>query len=187
MKVINTNDQKTFGDFVAESIKGEEGCAIHVADKICVWTGKSSGTYKLPQGSDIEVYQGYYFGGSIVCFPDDITICVTTHGDNDYCKRFIEWLCRWMVKSGMAAEIDGNDILLGGKKVASWARGTAPNFYCQSFAHMSIGMDIEMIRKICTKPMEKVPAGLSEYGIDSATIMRSFKKTALWKEVVNHE
>ena len=32
-------------------------------------------------------------------------------------------------------------------------------------AHISFSVDLEQIESVCTKPMEKIPAGLNEFGV----------------------
>ena len=37
--------------------------------------------------------------------------------------------------------------------------------------HISIGMDLDLIKAICTKPMVKTPKGLQDYGITQDEII----------------
>lgn len=61
--------------------------------------------------------------------------------------------------------MSGNDVLVEGRKVIGHMRmylGGACNFYG---GHISLTVNLPAIQRVCTKPMEKIPAGLSEFGI----------------------
>lgn len=54
------------------------------------------------------------------------------------------------------ASVTGNDLTLGGKKVASWASMTGGGL-TQTAVHVSLGLERELIEAICTKPRTKQP------------------------------
>jgi hypothetical protein len=108
-------------------------------------------------------------GGCIVAFPDNIEI---GHFSMDLENAFLERLtCEVMAflkDRGLDVTRDNNDVLIDNiYKVFSTSKATYNNIMLFSGAHISINCDAELIDKICTKPMVKIPKGLSEYGITS--------------------
>lgn len=67
---------------------------------------------------------------------------------------------------------DNNDILIDGYKTASGADAILDNGYRYMGFQISIGQDLETIRKICKKPMVKVPKALGEYGITTEEMVK---------------
>ena len=61
--------------------------------------------------------------------------------------------------------LDGNDVLARHKKVASWAKSHSISGWVQTVAHFSVMVDVDLIRMLCTKPMNKIPGALKDYGI----------------------
>ena len=70
-----------------------------------------------------------------------------------------------------SARCDNNDILVDGFKVASAAEITMPNGLQYLGFQISIYQDIETIKKVCLKPMVKVPIALDKYGITTQEIV----------------
>jgi len=172
MKVYRTSDCKEFEKIVSEYT--EECLAIHTSNTMCVWTGKLPTLNRAEcKNLGLEIGQGEYLGGSIVNMAGDLTIGIITWGDSDIVLTIFQKIFSWLLdEKKVNVSQDNNDILADGKKVASWARATKKDGWCQSFIHFSIGeMNTELVDKICSKEMNKIPGSLCDYGIDSEMIL----------------
>lgn len=169
--------EKTANEFLRNGI---DGLVVIVNPFVCVWSGQ------LPlyhaehcRERNIPVLFGEYLGGCIVNMPGDLSLARTTWGDSDYGERVTAAATVWLKDRGVAVCRDGNDVLADGKKVASWAKAISENGWCQSVVHFSVGtMDLELIKSICLKPMEKIPGSLGDYGIKAEDIWDVVKDIA---------
>ncbi len=167
MKIITTPDPAAFERYAEECLSGHEGVVVCINNAPCVWTGQLA-TLDVPACKHHGLYvgTGQYLGGSIVNMPGDLSVCITTWGSSEVAPQIVDKAVEWLSGLGINLTRDENDVLAAGKKVISWARATTVKGWCQSVIHFSIGkMDLELVKEICTKPMEKIPGALSEYGI----------------------
>lgn len=173
MEIKYTTDAKAFEKYANECLAGHEGAIIHSAETPCIWTGLLP-TYdkKEAQKRGFTVGVGQYYAGTIVCMPGDISICITTWGTCNKGKEVCDAVATLLEERGISVLHDGNDILAEGKKVASYCTVPQLSGWVQTVIHISIGaMDIDLVKAICTKPMEKTPGALSDLGIYSNDIM----------------
>jgi lipoate-protein ligase A len=121
-----------------------------------------------------KVYEAQYGGGIIITNLGDIDIAYFGQPGNtfhsDFCKYFTEWLIN--IK-GLKAECTKNDVLVDNYKVSG--NGVIRHSGIEySVIHIGINTNLENIKKICKKPMKKVPKGLSEYGITTEEVEQMF-------------
>lgn len=120
-----------------------------------------------------QVYEAFNNGGVIVTNPGDFEILYTGPFNNNwleqFCKHFTEWLC----SRGLNAEWVKNDILVDGYKVCGTCTTRYGNIDYIGI-HVGINTNLDDIKKICTKPMEKTPKGLGEYGVKSEEVRDMF-------------
>lgn len=175
MNPIMIADAQEFAEFAYECVKGTPGFAFHIAKDNCVWTGRLDSLDRdACEDKGLCVGTGEYVGGSIVNMPGDLTVMLATHGQSSFAPDAIAAFADWLREKNLNVTQDENDVLVDGKKVASWARATMVNGMCQSCIHFSIGeMDLDLVQEICTKPMVKTPGALSEYGITADDILNS--------------
>ena len=114
-------------------------------------------------------------GGTIVCAKGNV--CIGFIYDNRKYKKImlaemLNELAAYFRSCGLSATRNRNDILVDGYKVASgMAVNLSPDYrWTSEAAQISVNQEIDLIKKICTKPMEKEPKGLSEYGITTEEI-----------------
>lgn len=126
--------------------------------------------------NNIPYYNLHRAGGAIVHSKGNVAIFWLYR--NDKYKRFmlekaLADLKNYLNGKGIACNIEKNDILVDGYKVASTAGYNLKPDYKWTLDGMqiSINQDIDKIENICLKPMVKVPKGLSEYGITTAEIV----------------
>ncbi|WP_458397417.1 hypothetical protein [Anaerotignum sp.] len=116
-----------------------------------------------------EITRVYHCGGTVVVFED--TVCFAEFDDKPPKGRRSD-LVKFLQEKGIDAYSEGNDIICDGFKVAGDSRlnlgDTGYSYYC---LFVSISSDIDVINKICQKPMSKPPRGLAYYGITRQEIL----------------
>lgn len=125
-------------------------------------------------------------GGTIVSALGDIGILIVDDDVmNMWCKPAMEFLQQYLAEHyAIKSEIDGNDMLIGGKKFV----GTASGFYKDKHIHAMFVSMYEytdyLIRKICKKePTHDGFVGLNKYKVcvkSVITAMMNFTKR--WEE-----
>ena len=122
-----------------------------------------------------EIVESYNNGGTILSNKGDVVIAHFYMTSNDWLHRFNTYFVDWLKAKGLNAELSRNDILVDGYKVC----GTCITRYGRidySGVAISMNVNLEAIKKICKKPMVKVPKGLSEYGITTEEVEEMFLK-----------
>ncbi len=182
MKTYRTTSCAEFARLASE--QSEERLIIHRAFAPCAWTGRLRTLNESEcRRRGIPIGRGEYIGGSIVCMPGDLSLCLMSWGNSDFAPALVEAAADWLTERGIAVERDNNDVLADGKKVISWARATTVRGWTQSVVHFSVGpMDIGLVRAICTKPMAKEPGSLGEYGITAELILSALRDNIIFAE-----
>lgn len=115
-------------------------------------------------------------GGTIVYSKGNVSVGFI-YNNRKY-KRFmlvemINNLKDYFVSKGLNAEVNHNDILIDGYKVAScWGHNYGDGYqWTYELVQISINQDLDVIKNVCQKPMVKVPKGLGEYGITTDEIV----------------
>lgn len=128
--------------------------------------------------NDVEILHTKHMGGTIVNFKEDICVGNFQNGFNDFGDKFNELLIKYFEEKGLNVSLHGNDILIDNEyKVSSYSSVNINGRLYTAF-HISIGMDIDLIKNICQKEMVKIPKGLSEYGITTEEIVDLVTKLA---------
>lgn len=121
----------------------------------------------------------YFFidrkGGAIVLFPGSIAVdAIYSVPSCNMAMMFLEDMVQFLEMRGINASIEGNDLMVDGKKIVGAVGQPLPTPF-DGYSYMgfsiSINSDAELIDRICTKPMEKVPGALSDYGITTQEVM----------------
>lgn len=122
-----------------------------------------------------EIYEAYYNGGTIVGNKGDIAFAHFSYHDNGWMEIFIEHFLDWLKGKGLNAVYESNDILVDGYKVCGMCVTRYGRIdYTAGF--ISLNANLDHIKAICKKPMQKVPKGLSEYGITTEEVEQMFLK-----------
>ena len=112
--------------------------------------------------------------GSIVLAKGSIILDILRRNTTGKClsDTFSKALCEFLQSRGLSsAHQKNNDVLVDGFKVASGADITVGA--CQYMGYqISINQDLDVIKYVCTKPMEKIPKALSEYGITTEEMVK---------------
>ena len=171
LEIFRTSDAEQAMQFAQESLEGlhgKETLDLFFNQSVFLQTGVlHSSDCETARNLGIPVWQAGHLGGSIVCFPGDLSICLTTWGDTvpDFGKQCMQACIDALRERHIYLTVDGNDVLARHKKVASWAKSHSISGWVQTVAHFSVTVDVDLIRMLCTKPMNKIPGALKDYGI----------------------
>lgn len=120
-----------------------------------------------------EVIETYNNASTVVHEKGDILFGHFCPIDNGWYYRFIEHFVNWLKSKGLNADFVSNDIVVDGYKICGMAITRYGRIdYTAGF--IGINTNLDNIKAICTKQMEKVPKGLSEYGITSEEVENWF-------------
>ena len=114
-------------------------------------------------------------GGCMVFFPGNIVTC-EIYTTNNFLRqhKFLNDFVDWLKGKNIPASTNNNDLLINGQKIIGAVSETLPIPY-KGWVYfglsISINSDAELIDEICTKPMNKIPGALSDYGITSEEVM----------------
>lgn len=150
---------------------------------VLLFSSELAVVYGYPQYIDVNacvlngafLYQAWHLGGAIVCFPGDLSIMELKNGGSSFGCESISAVRDMLESRRISALIDGNDLMVDGRKCGSWAR-TSDRGYTQTVVHFSINSDVQTIRELCTKPMAKIPGALSDYRITAEDIWTTIKE-----------
>lgn len=120
-----------------------------------------------------EVYEAFNNGGTILANPGDVVIGHFYKPDNDWRDKFVAYFVDWLRAKGLNAEYTKNDVLVDGYKVCGMCV-TRYGRIDYTGGIISMNVNLDHIKAICKKPMEKVPKGLSEYGITTEEVEKMF-------------
>lgn len=160
---------------IHEAIVNQRRCiAYTVADKSIVFiSNKGNVDEQLCYDLGYSVYEAMYNGGVIVADIGDIDIAYFGEPGNTFYSDFGNTLAEWLRGKGLNAEYVANDVLVDGYKISGNGviRHSGMDY---TVVHIGINTNVESIKNICKKPMNKVPKGLSEYGITTEEVEEMF-------------
>lgn len=147
-------------------------------DGVCAWCGHENQVdHDVCAELGVRVVELHHSGGVIISSENDVDIMAIapmSYGltPEDFMKKYYEILSSHFSD----AEIVGNDILIGGKKVVGMATGSVNGVF-MIVTHVSFVDYTELINKICTKKSEKEPGF-----VDSTVFTRDemVKEVLLW-------
>ena len=120
-----------------------------------------------------EIYEAYYNGGTIIGNKGDMAFAHFSHLNNRWMEQFVAYFVDWLKFKGLNATYESNDILVDGYKVCGLCVTRYGRIdYTAGF--IGINTNLDHIKTICKKPMQKIPKGLSEYGITTEEVEQMF-------------
>ena len=119
------------------------------------------------------VLETMHSGGAVVVSEGDVSVIHFGSLINDWMLKFAQYLIDQYKAKGLNATYEGNDVLIDGYKISglSFSRYNRIKY---STIHIGINTDLDHVKAICKKPMEKVPKGLSDYGITTEEVVQMF-------------
>lgn len=170
-RVIITHDAQEAASLCEFSIKHDDEClAILRPTEICALITTSDTTDKdFVEANGIKTVRMGNSGGCIVAFPDNLEMGYFSKDiEGTFLERLTNQIVDYLKSRGLNVSLDNNDVLIDGTyKVFSTSKAKYNGTLLFGAIHVSINCDAELVDKICSKPMKKIPKGLSEYGITS--------------------
>lgn len=122
--------------------------------------------------NNLEIIRTNHNGGTIISSKNDIYIVFISTRNNNFGTRLCNEILEFLKLKNINASYDGNDIMVDGKyKVAANSKIKINDMYYTAVAFF-ITADVETIKNVCTKPMEKIPRGLDYYDIDREEVIQ---------------
>lgn len=176
MKPIRLNENNIAQEVKTAILTESENLFYFVSDNTVVFEGyKNSLDKSFCDENGIFVVDVNNEGGVIVSGKGSLAV---GHISKDLNNKFLQNISNdfrnFLHSKGLSASISENDILVNGKyKVASGSSRQFGNVLFTAF-HISYEVDIDLIKRLCTKPMKKIPRGLKDYNIKSQEIFEFF-------------
>lgn len=173
MKIIETTFQE--GPSLLQKYISEE-------QEVCIYCVQKENFVAIGSYQDANIAKAHllnttvasinHAGGTIVVSPGDVDIVILSLGysGDAYRNKFIEILVDRLHKIDSDVKLLSNDILFKGKKVGSYGSKFIGNTLFTTI-HVSIGINLDLIRSVCLKPMTKEPDGLGKYGITAEDVV----------------
>ncbi len=168
MRII---DFKTYVEEFDNLVNARNEQVIITNAEDCILVGENS----YNEVSGLTAYKTHKFGGCLVNFKEDVCLSEFTDKEIPTGKEWMLKLVNYLQSKGLNAYLDGNDVLVDGFKVGSYMRANI-NGCWNTACHISIGMDVDLIKQVCTKEMYKIPKGLKDYGITQQEIIDLYNK-----------
>ena len=178
MEVIQLN-AKNVSKEIKAIIQNQKECIVWgIPDKNYVFSGRNTNYNKLYcEENGIEILEFPNEGGVIVISNGDFDI---GHFSFDLNNSFNLGLAKkvedYLLNKKINAKFIGNDLIVDNKyKCASFSSRKFNNILYSAF-HFSLSCNLELIKNICTKPMVKIPNGLTSFGISLEEIKTLFEE-----------
>lgn len=120
-----------------------------------------------------EIVESYNNAGTIVSNKGDVLIGHFAQPENGWYDRFISHFVSWLRARGLNAEFVSNDIVVDGHKVCGMCI-TRYGRIDYTGGIISMNVNLDHLKAICRKPMQKIPKGLSDYGITTEEVEQMF-------------
>ena len=114
-------------------------------------------------------------GGTIVHQQGNLTFIFLSHKNTGctFNKQLQETIADYLRTKGLNAQVTGNDIILdGNKKVSGAGKMKRKNMWAHGL-FIAMNSAENLVKNICYKPMKKIPAGLSDYGVNKEAILNA--------------
>lgn len=156
----------------------EEGLLYFIAERTIAFPGFNNFVDKeLCKSNDVKVIELPNEGGAIISSEGSISIGhFSKDFNNTFNKDLTYNIINYLKNLGLNVSLNENDILIDNiYKVASSGSRRFGNILFSTF-HISNKVDLDLIKKICTKPMNKIPKGLTDYGLTANQLFNLFVK-----------
>lgn len=183
MEIIKTTFDEAI-DLVTNIISEQkEACVYCISDENCAIVGSNFGAnIQEIERCGIRSGQINHEGGTIIASPGDVQIGILTEGYSGHVYRdiIINGIIDKLKANNHDAILEGNDILVNGRKVVGFGSRMFGKILFTAI-QVSIDINLDLIKSICTKPMTKMPDGLKNYGITTQDILDILFDTILDK------
>lgn len=165
-------------DWIAEATKYIQGglhriAYVVVESPVAIVHRKTQVDEETCKELGYDIVESYNNAGTIVSNEGDILIGHFYTPENGWYDRFIVYFLDWLKGKGLNAEYVSNDIVVDGYKVCGMCI-TRYGRIDYTGGIISMNVNLDHIKAICKKPMQKVPKGLSDYGITTEEVEQMF-------------
>lgn len=164
----------TVTDVVSDILENQkEACVFCIPEENCAVVGSNGGAnMNMIQKKGIKLVQIKHEGGTIILSPGDVEIGIFTNGytGNEYRNAIVNSIIDILKNNGYKPVISGNDVLVNGRKVIGFGSRMFGGILYTAM-QISININLDLIKSICTKPMTKEPDGLANYGVTTDDIL----------------
>jgi hypothetical protein len=181
MKIYKITNDNYFN--ILESIikNKEESIAWGVATDNVIVTGRNAINEEYCKENNLDVYYSTNEGGTIVLSSGDVEFNIFRYGGWKDGENIINKILEYLKTRIENISLQGNDLLVDNKyKVGSYSSKNTGNEFLYTGIHLSVNVDLEMIKNICLKPMNKIPRGLSEYGVTTGEMVELIKNISIY-------
>jgi len=160
---------------MADAVKDKrEQLVCGRVDKTIVALGSSMAEYNKEYCADNNITVLHspnpVGGGAVVFSAGDLTFSfITKDLQSAWLGEVQKAVCDYLISKGLNAAIDGNDILIDGKKISGSSGGVYGGMRTNSL-FIAVTSSAELVEKICLKKSGKKPASLQEFGITAQEI-----------------
>ena len=179
MEVIKLDETNIVNGITSYITQQKEGIVYGIPREISVFVGRNSE----------ELYDKQFCldnNVNLLQFPNEGGIIVVNNGDfdighfsynfyNKFNENFAQYVVDYLVNKGIKASIVNNDILIDNIYKCCGFSSRLYGKVLYSAFHVSINVDIDLIKNICKKKMVKIPKGLSDYDITTQEILNLFR------------
>lgn len=151
----------------------KEAVVYCLADDYCAVVGSNGGANEdRIRDLGIKMVQIKHEGGTIILSPGDVDIGIFTAGyqGHGYRKRIVDRIIDKLNENGYKAVVEGNDVLIDGRKVVGFGSRIFGKILYTAI-HIAVDSNMDLIKTICTKDMQKTPDALMNYGINTQDIL----------------
>lgn len=167
MKVKSKYAVATIQDFIANQKYGIAYC-VHDEKSVFVATPDDiNGDACAEHG--YTVLETMHTGGAVVVSEGDVSVVHFGIPANDWMHRFATYLMDRYKEKGLDTTFVDNDVLVDGYKISGLSKSRYGRVQ-YSTIHVGITTNLDHIKAICKKTMDKIPKGLSEYGITTEEV-----------------
>lgn len=176
-EITNANYFETITDIIQNR---KETFVYGVADDYVVLKGNNVINDEYCKEHNLSVYNSKNMGGAIIIGAGDVEFDIFRYDgweDGEYYSSKILLFLKTKINN---ISIENNDFLIDGKyKVGSFSSVNLGDGFIYTGFHFSLNVNLEYIKNICTKPMNKIPKGLSEFGITTDEIKEFIIKNTI--------
>lgn len=174
MEVLKVTQTEWLGEATKYIQGGLHRIAYVVVDSpVAIVHRKSQVDKSVCKELGYEIVESYNNAGTIVSNAGDVLIGHFAEPGNGWYDRFISHFIEWLRNKGLNAEYVSNDIVVDGFKVCGMCV-TRYGRIDYTGGIISVNVNLDHIKAICRKPMQKVPKGLSDYGITTEEVEEMF-------------
>lgn len=163
VELLDNDSLADIYDKVTGSMEKEEQAIYMSHNKdTFAWIGTDDFDDEKAKALGIEVHKMKYIGGTMITGPEDLSgaIIISKKVDIDF-DYFAKKLCKFLVDAGENAILDGNDILVGNKKVFGGAGYYTDTMYCFLF-EATFSDHYDLIKEFCEINENKQPGFITK-------------------------